>query len=139
MRSRFARIRVRPAHRDYWRSESRPEEWLLIEWPRGEKGPSKAWLSNVSTNASFTDLVHLAKIRWRVERDYQNSRTRSGIDHYRRSRLGGASTTTAPLCIAAYAFLIAERARLSPPTPLAFLQAPPVPRGFRPRGSPATP
>jgi hypothetical protein len=41
------------------------------------------------------------------------------------------------LCIAAYAFLIAERARLSPPAPLAFLQAPPVPRGFRPRGSPA--
>src|SRR5580700_1661872 len=35
--SRFARLRVRAAHRDYWRSESRPEEWLLIEWPKGEK------------------------------------------------------------------------------------------------------
>jgi SRSO17 transposase len=42
--SRFARVRVRVAHRDYWLSESRPEEWLLIEWPKGEKDPTKYWL-----------------------------------------------------------------------------------------------
>ena len=36
--SRFARVRVRAAHRDYKRTESRPEEWLLIEWPKGETG-----------------------------------------------------------------------------------------------------
>jgi SRSO17 transposase len=29
--SRFARLRVRAAHRDYWRAEPRDEEWLLIE------------------------------------------------------------------------------------------------------------
>jgi len=34
--SRFALVRVRPARRDFKRSESRPEEWLLIEWPKGE-------------------------------------------------------------------------------------------------------
>src|SRR3954465_1021603 len=34
--SRFARVRVRAAHRDYWLGEPRPEEWLLIEWPEGE-------------------------------------------------------------------------------------------------------
>ena len=39
--SRFARMRVRPAHRDYWLAESRPEEWLLIEWPEGEQAPTK--------------------------------------------------------------------------------------------------
>src|SRR5881227_3622099 len=33
---RFARVRVRAAHRDYWLGEPRPEEWLLIEWPEGE-------------------------------------------------------------------------------------------------------
>ena len=27
------------AHRDYWLADSRPEEWLLIEWPDGEKEP----------------------------------------------------------------------------------------------------
>jgi len=33
--SRFARVRVRPAHRDNLREELREPEWLLIEWPRG--------------------------------------------------------------------------------------------------------
>jgi hypothetical protein len=29
--------------RDYWLSNTRPEEWLLIEWPDGEKEPIKYW------------------------------------------------------------------------------------------------
>jgi SRSO17 transposase len=33
LQSRFAAVRVRPAHRDYWRAEPYPAEWLLIEWP----------------------------------------------------------------------------------------------------------
>src|SRR5215203_6016878 len=45
--SRFARVQVRAAHRDYWLSEPRPEEWLLIEWPEGEKEPTKYWLSTL--------------------------------------------------------------------------------------------
>jgi SRSO17 transposase len=136
MRSRFARVRVRAAHRDYWRSEPRPEEWLLIEWPRGEKSPTKFWLSNVVPDATITDLVHLAKARWRIERDYQELKDEIGIDHYEGRGWIGFHHHGA-LCIAAYAFLVAERARLSPPAPLAFLQAPAIPRGFRPRGSPA--
>ena len=31
--SRFAAIQVRPAHRDYTRTDPRPEEWLLVECP----------------------------------------------------------------------------------------------------------
>jgi SRSO17 transposase len=130
MRSRFARVRVRPAHRDYWRSEPRPQEWHLIEWPTGEDSPTKAWLSNVSEDVTMTDLVHLAKIQWRVERDYQELKDEIGIDHYEGRGWVGFHHHAA-LCIAAYAFLVAERARLSPPAPLAFLQAPPVARGFR--------
>jgi SRSO17 transposase len=137
MRSRFARMRVRAAHRDYWRSEPRPEEWLLIEWPTGEQGPTKFWLSNVSADTTITDLVHLAKVRWRIERDYQELKDEIGIDHYEGRGWPGFHHHGA-LCIAAYAFLAAERARLSPPAPLAFLKAPPVPRRFRPRGSPPT-
>ena len=34
--SRFARLRVRAAHRDETLKESRPEEWLLVEWPEDE-------------------------------------------------------------------------------------------------------
>jgi hypothetical protein len=41
--SRFARVRICVAHRDYWLSDTRPEEWLLIEWPDGEKEPIKYW------------------------------------------------------------------------------------------------
>jgi SRSO17 transposase len=37
--SRFARVRVRVAHRDYQLAACRPEEWLLIEWPEREKEP----------------------------------------------------------------------------------------------------
>ena len=34
--SRFASVRIRPSHRDYWRTEVRQEEWLLVEWPESE-------------------------------------------------------------------------------------------------------
>jgi len=136
MRSRFARVRVRAAHRDYWRSEARPEEWLLIEWPTGESAPTKFWLSNVSIETNITDLVNLVKLRWRIERDYQELKDEIGLDHYEGRNWSGFHHHAA-LCIAAYAFLVAERARLSPPAPLAFLKAASIPRGFRPRGSPA--
>ncbi len=36
LRSRFAAVRIRAAHRDYEKAEPHQEEWLLIEWPRGE-------------------------------------------------------------------------------------------------------
>ena len=51
--SRFARVRVRVAHRDYKCTASRPEEWLLIEWPEGEKEPTKYWLSTLPQDVSF--------------------------------------------------------------------------------------
>src|SRR5258708_4405873 len=68
--SRFARLRVRPAHRDYWLSERHAEEWLLIEWPDDESEPTKYWFSTLPENISFRALVDLAKLRWRIERDY---------------------------------------------------------------------
>ena len=134
LRSRFVALRVRAAHRDYWRTEPRDLEWLLIEWPTSEKAPIKYWLSTVSEKVRMEDLVRLVKLRWRIERDYQEMKDELGLDHYEgRGWLGfhhhGA------LCIAAYAFLAAERARLPPPAPLAFLRSAPLPKGFRPRGA----
>jgi SRSO17 transposase len=135
MNSRFAALRVRPAHRDEKRTEPRAVEWLLIEWPTDAKEPTKYWLSTVPADVELEELVRLAKLRWRVERDFQELKDELGLDHYEgRSWLGfhhhGA------LCIAAYAFLAAERARLSPPEAVAFLRAAPLPKGFKPRGSP---
>src|SRR5690242_1741447 len=46
--SRFAAVRVRPAHGDTARTEPRPEEWFLAEWPEGEEEPTTYWLSTLS-------------------------------------------------------------------------------------------
>lgn len=134
LRSRFAYVRVRTAHRDFTRSTPRDEEWLLIEWPAEEKTPTKYWLSNVPESTQLEDLVRLAKLRWRVERDYEEMKSEFGLDHFEGRGWRGFHHHGV-LSIAAYCFLAAERARLSPPQPIAFLKAAPVPRGFRPRGA----
>jgi len=61
--SRFARLRVRPAHRDYNLTEPRPEEWLLIEWPADEDEPAKYWLSTLAADIGFDTLVDMTKLR----------------------------------------------------------------------------
>lgn len=136
MRSRFALLRVRAAKREPGRREERPLEWLLIEWPTTEAAPTKFWLCNLPAGTRIAKIVNLAQMRWRVERDYEELKGELGLDHYEgRGWLGfhhhGA------LCIAAYAFLTAERARLSPPHPLSFLRPAALHAGFRPRGSPS--
>lgn len=134
MSSRFAAVRVRAAHRDYKHLTVREREWLLIEWPPDAKAPTKYFLSTAPNHVPLDDLVRLVKLRWRIERDYQEMKQELGLDHYEGRGWRGFHHHGI-LCIAAYAFLAAERARLSPPEPLAFLKAPPIPTGFRPRGS----
>jgi SRSO17 transposase len=70
--SRFARRRVRPAHRDTLLSEPRAEEWLLIEWPEDETEPTKYWFSTLSEDVAFDRLVALTELRWRIEHDPQD-------------------------------------------------------------------
>ncbi len=41
------RVRVRHARRRRRRSELRPRQWLLIEWPEGHDEPMKYWLSTL--------------------------------------------------------------------------------------------
>jgi SRSO17 transposase len=135
MRSRFVRLRVRVAHRDLHRS--RAPEWLLVEWPSGEKEPTRYWLSTLPEDVTLEDLVRLAKIRWRIERDFQELKDELGLDHYEGRGWRGFHHHGA-LCIAAYAFLAAERARLSPPAPIAFLLPARLPKDFQPRGSQAS-
>jgi SRSO17 transposase len=111
--SRFARVRVRAAHRDEGRTAPRDEEWLLIEWPEGEAEPAKYWLATLPPDMPFDRLVDLAKLRWRIERDYQELKQELGLGHYEGRGWRGFHHH-ATLCIAAYAFLIAERARFFP-------------------------
>jgi SRSO17 transposase len=80
--SRFAAVRIRPAHRDYRHSAPRAEEWLLVEWPRHEAEPTKYWLSTLPEDTKLADLVDQAKLRWRIERDYQELKQEIGLGHY---------------------------------------------------------
>jgi SRSO17 transposase len=136
--SRFARVRVRVAHRDHKLAESRPQEWLLIEWPKGEREPTKYWLATLPDDIPFDRLVDLAKLRWRIERDYQELKQELGLGHYEGRGWRGFHHH-ATLCIAAYGFLISERETIPPsgPRPAPPFAAPAIPDGYRPRGTPA--
>lgn len=138
--SRFAAVRVRCATRDYWRSELRPEEWLLVEWPKGEPEPTKYFLSTLPADTPMKELVRIAKLRWRIERDYQELKQELGLGHFEgRSWRGFHHHAT--LCVAAYGFLLTERLRAPKKTLVhsIFGEMPALPAGFRPRGSPTTP
>jgi SRSO17 transposase len=136
LRSRFAAVRVRPAHRDYWKAEPHPQEWLLIEWPRGVAEPTKYWLSTLSSQTKLPALVKMAKHRWIIERDYEELKQELGLGHYEGRGWRGFHHH-ATLCIAAYGFLIAERNRFSPSARAGNLRlsAPEPPLHFHPRGA----
>jgi SRSO17 transposase len=140
LRSRFAAVRVRAAHRDYKRTEPHPEEWLLIEWPKRESEPTKYWLSTLPPETKLKDLVKTAKHRWIIERDYEELKQELGLGHYEGRGWRGFHHH-ATLCIAAYGFLVAERNRFSPSARVGNvgLPAPQPPPDFRPRGSPRSP
>jgi SRSO17 transposase len=140
LQSRFAAVRVRPAHRDYEKAEPHQEEWLLIEWPRGEKDPTKYWVSTLPPTTKLKALVKMAKHRWIIERDYEELKQELGLGHFEGRNWRGFHHH-ATLCIAAYGFLVAERNRFSPSARaghLGFVAPGPAP-DFRPRGSPRTP
>ncbi|TSD82734.1 transposase [Mycobacterium sp. KBS0706] len=80
--SRYARIRVRTGHRDEKLQAPRAEEWLLVEWPEDEAEPTKYWLSTLPADIPFAELVDLTKLRWRIERDYQDLKQELGLGHY---------------------------------------------------------
>jgi len=133
--SRFARLRVHLAPiREH--SERPAKEWLLIEWPEGEKEPTKYWLSTLPRSIAFRDLVDAAKLRWRIERDYQDLKQEVGLGHFEgRGWLGFHHHAT--MCIAAYGFLISERETIPPSEPCSAGLFPQlvVSDGYRPRGS----
>jgi SRSO17 transposase len=134
--SRFTAVRVRPAHRDYWRTEPHAEEWLLIEWPEDESEPTKYWFSTLPAEIALTDLVHRAKHRWIIERDYEELKQELGLGHFEGRGWRGFHHH-ATLCIAAYGFLVSERSLFSPSANAGYigLCAATPPEGFRHRGS----
>lgn len=133
--SRFAAVRVGVGHNRLL-PEELAREWLLIEWPDGEAEPTRYWLSTLPADIGLRRLVDLAKLRWRIERDYQDLKQEVGLGHYEGRGWRGFHHH-ATLCIAAYGFLIAERATIPPSGPrrAALFQTAGLPQGHRPRGS----
>jgi SRSO17 transposase len=133
--SRFARVRICVASK-HERSNKPTKEWLLIEWPKEEAEPTKYWLSTLPKNIPFRDLVDTAKLRWRIERDYQELKQEVGLGDFEGRGWRGFHHH-ATLCIAAYGFLISERETIPPSGPgsTALLPQPTLSNGYRSRGS----
>ena len=133
--SRFARVRVAIAPSQG--STKKPtKEWLLIEWPNDEPAPTKYWLSTLPETISFTKLVDSTKLRWRIERDYQELKQEVGLGDFEGRKWRGFHHH-ATLCIASYGFLISERETIPPsgPRTATWFKELGIPDGYRPRGS----
>ncbi|BDB59761.1 DDE transposase [Rhodococcus sp. RDE2] len=110
MRSRFVALGVRPANRTIPRDEdgTLPQAWLLAEWPAGAAQPTDFWLATLPEDTPLSELVRLAKIRWRIEHDYRELKTGLGLDHFEgRSWLGWHHHVT--LVTAAHLFITTLR------------------------------
>ena len=141
-RGRFAAVRVRPA-RGRTRcnadgainaSDLQPEQWLLLHWPEGAKGPTKAWLSNLPPDTDIVTLVQLGRLRWRIERDHEETKGILGLDHYEGRTWPGLHHHLA-LVIVADQFLATEQLRTLP-TPSVARAFPPGATDGRRRATP---
>lgn len=120
-RGRFAAIRVRPAraiktgnqagtiHPDHLQ----PDQWRILHWPEGEAKPTKAWLSNLDADTDIVTLIRFARLRWRIERDHEESKGLLGFDHDEGRTWPGLHHHLA-LVLLASQFLALERARHTP-------------------------
>lgn len=111
--SRFGAVRIRTAHLHLQGAPPGDEQWLLYEWPADEKEPTKFWFSTLPATTPLKKLVRLAKLRWRVERDYQELKQEIGLDHFEgRGWVGFHHHAT--LCAVAHGFLALRRALFPP-------------------------
>jgi SRSO17 transposase len=114
--SRFAAVRIRPTSRDWKVSTPHPLEWLLIEWPEGEKEPTKYWLSTLPEDTPLDVLVDTAKLRWRIERDYEELKSELGLAHFE-GRSGADSIITPHSASPPTVFSSASERRFPPAAP----------------------
>ena len=87
----------------------------------------------------MAQMVFVAKMRWRIERDYQDLKQEFGLGHYEGRGWRGFHHH-ASLSIAAYGFLMAQRLKANGSDAtgkknFAERQVPAVPKDYIPRGS----
>ena len=113
MASYFAAVRLCTAHGHTKGVAPGAEQWLLCEWPKHKKAPTKFYLSTQPATCSLKELVRIAHLRWRVERDYQDMKQEVGLDNYE-GRTWRGFHHHAALCASAHAFLALRRALFPP-------------------------
>jgi SRSO17 transposase len=102
---------VQPAHGHVHHQPELESVWVLIEWPADMAAPTKYWFSNLPEGVWWRRLVRLAKLRWRVEQNYQQLKEELGLDHYAGRGWQGWHHHVTLVCLA-YAFLLLERRRI---------------------------
>ena len=115
--SRFAALRVRPAYGGLETRRS-PHRRMAADRMAGRRGRADEILAldPARGHRRIEDLVDTAKLRWRIERDYEELKSELGLAHFEGRGWRGFHHH-ATLCIAAYGFLIRERAAIPPSAP----------------------
>jgi len=110
---RLAMTRIRTAERHTKGRPPSDEQWLICEWRDGQDRPTKYHLCTLPADTSKRELAKIVKLRWRVERDYQELKEEIGLDHFEgRTWRGFHHHVT--LCAVAHGFLAIQRALFPP-------------------------
>ena len=113
--SRFAFRRVKPAQDDGSVPSTREPVWLVIEWPEGEKAPTKFFFTSLRRRMTKKQIVRTIKERWKTERVYEELKGELGFDHFEgRSFTGWHHHVSVVLCC--YALVVTERVRAFSPS-----------------------
>lgn len=108
--SNFAMRRVLVAHDDGTLPKNREDVWLLMEWPDGEKEPTRFTLATLPRNIARKKLVCIVKERYRTEKAYEELKGELGLDHFEGRSFPGWHHHVS-VALSCYAFIVAERAR----------------------------
>jgi SRSO17 transposase len=113
LHGQFCAVRVRSAEK---RTKGKPASapiWLLIERDESQPTRFKYYLSSFKKTTSLRKLVKVAKLRWRIERDYQDMKQNLGFDQYEGRNWGGLHRHLAMVALV-HAFLALNREAFSP-------------------------
>lgn len=85
MHSRFVGVRIRPAGRESRKAAATtglPTRWLLAEWPADQDEPCSSGSPKLPETTPLPRLVRTAKLRWRIENDYRETKQALGLAHF---------------------------------------------------------
>ena len=108
--SSFKAIRVISAEKRTKGKKPSSEMWLLME---REKDGFKYYFASHSKSTALKTIVRLAKMRWHIERDYQDMKQNLGFDRYEGRSWGGLHRHLAMVAIM-HAFISLHREAFSP-------------------------